>query len=551
MSNEYLINSDPKGYKGNQNLKRPDEIIEWTPELILEWNKCKNDPIYFIETYIKIIGKKGLQNFTLYDYQKEMILSFLNHRNTVLTCARQSGKSTVTCGFILWFILFNTEKTVALLANKGEIAQEIFGRIQFAYQYLPKWLQQGIVEWNKRSISLENNSRAIATATSGTAIRGFSADLLFIDEAAFVDGWDEFFTSVYPILTEKENSKTILVSTPNGLNHFHSIWANALQGKNNYNPILVTWEQVPGRDEKWKEDVISGLNGDLEKFNQEMCGEFLGSSGTLISGSKLKQLTSEYPIVESEGLYQFKQPEKNNRYMMVCDVSRGKGLDYSAFQLIDVTSMPYSQVCVYRNNAVTPVDYAEVIFRTAKAYNNAFVMVEINDIGEQVSHELNYTFGYENLLYTENAGRSGKKVTGGFGSGSSVDKGIRTTKIVKAIGCSVLKLLIEQNQLILNDEFSINELKTFSKKRNSYEAETGKHDDLVMCLVLFAWLTTQEYFKAQTDINTLAGLRDKTDEDIDSDLSPFGFVDAGFDEVENINSGPEFLPDGWMWASDF
>jgi hypothetical protein len=534
------------GYKGNVLLKKTNQNIEWTPELVQEYIKCQNDPVYFTENYMKIISiNEGLTSFKLYGYQKEMVTSFKNNRYSIVTTARQAGKSTTTCAFILWYIIFHPDKTVALLANKGDTAREILGRVQLAYQHLPKWLQQGVVEWNKGSFVLENNSRVLAAATSASAIRGYTINLLFIDEAAFIDNWDEFFTSVYPTISSGSESKIILVSTPNGLNHFHATWANAEKGTNGYHPILVNWQAVPGRDEKWKQDTLAGMNFDLEKFDQEYNCEFLGSSGTLIAGWKLKELVSSNPILQKDGLTQFRAVEPNHVYMMVCDVSRGKGLDYSAFQLVDVTTMPYQQVGVYRNNAITPLDYADIIHRTAKAYNNASVLVEVNDIGEQVSTSLNYDFGYENVLFTENAGRSGKRITTGFGGGS-VDKGVRTTKIVKSIGCSILKLLIEQNQFVVNDINTISELGTFSKKGTSYEAEPGKHDDLVMCLVLFAWLSDQQYFKDYTNINTLMSLRDKTEDDIEQDLAPFGFVDSGRDDFVE-EEYERFVGDSWMW----
>lgn len=538
---------DMKGYNGNILLKRANQDIEWNPELVAEWIKCSQDPLYFIRNYMKIITlDNGLQLFDLYPYQENMIKSFVEERNTVVTTARQAGKSTTTVAFILWFILFQEDKTVALLANKGETAREILGRIQLAYQHLPKWLQQGIREWNKGSFELENNSRVIAAATSASAIRGYTINLLFIDEAAHIDNWDEFFTSVYPTISSGKESKIILVSTPNGLNHFYSVWVNAIENRNGYRPILVNWQDVPGRDEKWREQTLAGMNFDIEKFNQEMNCEFLGSSGTLISGWKLKELVHQSPMVQKEGLIQYKQAVKDHVYMMVCDVSRGKGLDYSAFQLLDVTKMPYEQVCTFRNNALTPMDYADVIFRTAKAYNRSSVLVEINDIGEQVSHSLHYDFGYENVLFTENAGRSGKRISSGF-AGKGADKGIRTTKIVKSVGCSILKLLVEQNQLIVNDYQTINELSTFSKKGNSYEAESGKHDDLVMCLVLFSWITEQQYFKDYTDINTLMSLREKTEDEMEQDMSPFGFVFDGREQYID-EEYEQFVPsDGWLW----
>jgi len=537
----------PKGYNGNTLLKRSNQVIEWTPDLVEEYIKCSKDPIYFTETYMKIINiDKGLVSFKLYDYQKEMINSFADHRFNVVATARQAGKSTVTCAFILWYTIFHPEKTVALLANKGETAREILQRIQLSYQYLPNWLQQGIKEFRAGAIVFENNSRVIAAATSSDAIRGYSINLLFIDEAAFIENWDTFFTSVYPTISSGKESKIILVSTPNGMNHFYAIWQNAIEKRNNYNPIKVSYERVPGRDQKWREETLSSMNFNIEKFEQEYCVEFMGSSGTLIAGWKLKELVHITPIIFKEGLSQYNIPEEKHSYVIVCDVSRGKGLDYSAFSVMDVTVMPYKQVCVYRNNMIAPIDYASVIFRIAKSYNNASVLVEINDIGEQVSHSLHYDFEYDNVLFTENAGRAGKRISTGFGNGNSTDKGIRTTKPVKATGCAILKLLIEQNQLIINDFHTIEELSTFSRKNQSYEAENGKHDDMVMPLVLFAWLSDQQYFKEYTDINTLSKLREKTDDDIVNDLSPFGFVDDG--RGDSYSEYDISRNDNWMFG---
>jgi Terminase large subunit, T4likevirus-type, N-terminal/Terminase RNaseH-like domain len=531
-----------RGYNGNALLKRSNQKIEWTPELLTEYVKCSEDVIYFTEKYMKIINiDKGLVSFKLYDYQKEMLKSMQDNRFTIIATARQAGKSTVTCAFVLWYIIFHPEKTVALLANKGETAREILGRIQLAYQHLPKWLQQGVKEWNKGSMELENDSRVLAAATSSDAIRGYSINLLFIDEAAFIENWDTFFTSVYPTISSGQESKIVLVSTPNGLNHFYALWTNAKENRNGYNPIQVTYDKVPGRDEKWKEQTLAAMNFNFEKFEQEYCVEFMGSSGTLIAGWKLKELVHQTPIGVKDGLTVYQNPIPNHRYALIADVSEGKGLDYSAFHIVDVTQMPYKQVVVYRNNMVTPLDYAEVIHRLAIVYNRAPVLVEINNMGAQVSYSLHYDFEYDNILFTENAGRNGKKISTGFGA--KVDMGVRTTVPVKANGCSLLKLLVEQNQLIINDFHTIEELARFSKKGKSYEAEEGAHDDLVMGLVLFSWLSEQQFFKDYTDINTLMRLRDKTDEEIMNDLSPFGFVDDGR-ELEEIIEPPR--RSGWM-----
>lgn len=538
---------NPRFYNGNRNLKRNGVNIDWTPTLIQEYIKCSGDPIYFCENYVKIVNvDNGLMPFYPRGYQIEMIESMANNRNTIIATARQSGKTTSVVGFILWYILFNQDKTVALLANKGDTAREILGKIQLAYEHLPHWLQQGVLEWNKGSFVLENNSRVIASATSGSAIRGYSINLLFIDEAAFVENWDEFFTSVFPTISSGKTTKVVLVSTPNGLNHFYKIWLNAIEQRNNYNPIKVTWEDVPGRDEEWKQQTLSSMNFDYEKFAQEYCVEFQGSSGTLIAGWKLKELVHMTPIHEKLGMSQYKKPEPNKNYVCVADVSRGKGLDYSAFHIIDVSKMPYEQVCVFRDNLLSPTDYAEVLHRTCKLYNNCVLLIEINDIGEQVSSMLIDDFEYENILYTESAGRSGKRITTGFGK--NVDKGIRTTQSVKSIGCSILKLLIEQNQLIINDFNTIDELSTFSRKANSYQAEQGHHDDLAMGLVLFAWLSNQNYFKELTDINTLMKLREKTDEELMEDLSSFGFLDDGIETIEpEITQGNDGFMAGGNW----
>lgn len=536
-----------RGYNGNQLIKKSGQEIEWTPQMIKEVVHCAKDPVYFIEKYMKIINiNDGLVPFKMYKYQKEMIRSFHENRFSIITTSRQAGKSTTTCAFILWYIIFQKDKTVALLANKGDTAREILNKIQLAFQHLPSWLQQGVVEWQKGSVVLENNSRVIATATSSDNIRGYSVNLLFIDEAAFIENWDEFSTSVLPTISSGSETKVILVSTPCGLNHFYKTWkqSDVLDDINGYHGIKVTWKEVPGRDEIWKQSTLGTMNFDLEKFSQEYECEFLGSSGTLISGWKLRELIPSNPLVERDGLNQYSRPIEKRIYMIICDVSRGKGLDYSAFQCIDATKMPYEQVATYRSNSVTPADYAEVIYRIAKAYNNAAVLVEINDIGEQVSHILHYDLDYENVLFTENAGRSGKRITSGFG-GNGVDKGIRTTKNVKSVGCSILKLLVEGNQLIINDFNTINELSTFSRKNNSYEAESGHHDDLVMCLVLYSWISEQQYFKDYTDINTLMALKEKSMEDMEQDMLPFGFMETGRNEIDETYE--RIVPESWMW----
>jgi hypothetical protein len=534
-------------YLGNANLKRQGVDISWTEDMIREYVSCAKDPIYFAQNYIQIVHvDHGLIPIDLYDYQREIIEKTTNNRRTCVVTSRQAGKTTTAVCLILHYILFNDHKLVALLANKGDAAREILDRIKTAYEALPKWLQQGVVEWNKGSVEFENGSKIVAAATSSSAIRGKSVSFLYIDETAFVENWDEFFASVFPTISSGTTTKILLTSTPNGLNHFYKTCEGAKSKKNGYEFVRVMWYDVPGRDEKWKEETLAAMDFDHEKFSQEMECEFIGSSGTLISGGKLKQLVYRDPVEERGGLTMYYRPQLNRNYVIVVDVSRGKGLDYSAFQVIDITKMPYVQVCTFRDNMITPMDYASVLHQFGKFYNEAQIMVEVNDIGEQVASTLNEDYEYENMLFTENSGRSGKRLTTGFSSKG--DKGIRTTKTVKSIGCSILKLLIEQDQLILNDFNTIKELSTFSKKGVSWEAESGCHDDLVMGLVLFAWLSNQKFFKELTDINTISQLRDMNEEQLLNELTPFGIIDTGHDMFEEqplmAVSGDSFLFSG-------
>ena len=525
-----------RGYNGNANLKKKGQVIEWTEDKIQEFVKCSKDPSYFAEKYINIVHvDRGLIPIALYDYQRDIIDKITNNRRCAVVTSRQAGKTTTAVCVILHYVLFNDHRTVALLANKGDAAREILDRIKIAYEALPKWLQQGVVEWNKGSVEFENGCKILASATSSSAIRGKSISFLYIDETAFVENWDEFFASVFPTISSGNTTKILLTSTPNGLNHFYKTCEGAREGTNGYEFVQVMWQDVPGRDDAWKQETLSSMDYDYQKFAQEFECQFLGSSGTLIEGNKLKALVHKRPLRESNGLSMYQEPQEGYSYITVVDVARGKGLDYSAFQVIDVSKMPYRQVCTFRDNHITPIEYAEIIHRTVKHYNESVVLIEINDIGEQVSDLLHYDFEYENVLYTESAGRSGKRISSGFGR--NVDKGIRTTKTVKAVGCSILKLLIEQDQLILNDFATIQEMSTFSRKGVSYEAESGCHDDLVMCLVLFAWVSDQQYFKEMTDIHTLRALRARNEEEMMEDLLPFGFHDDGLPD-ENVVDVP-------------
>jgi hypothetical protein len=525
------------GYRGNTRLKTTGAKHEWSPELIAEYIKCKNDIIYFAEKYFKIVTEKGIHLIKLRDYQKEMILSMVNNRRTISNMSRQAGKTESFRVFLTHSILFNDYYSIGILANKEDTSIEILGKLQLSYQALPSWLQLGVIEWNKGSFVLENNSRIIASSTSSNSIRGYTFQCIVVDEAAHIENWEDFYSSVYPTISAGTNTKLIMVSTPNGLNHFYEFWQGATNKTNDFYPIFVPWNLVPGRDQRWKEETLKGMNNNLQKFQQEFGADFLGSSGTLIEGWKLKELIlfAKLPSISThkDKLKIFESPIKETKelhsdgkivtypshsYVMVADVSRGKNLDYSAFSIINVSEFPYKQVCTYRDNQIAPADYAEIMYKTAIHYNNCPILCEINDIGEQIGHQLLFDFGYENVLCTESNGRAGKKIT--YYS-KKCDKGIRTTKLVKGMGCGNLKLLIEQNKLLIFDKNTVDEFNTFSRVNDTYKAEPGKHDDLVMGLVLFAWLTEQDYFKELTSLNTGTSLREISSQKIDEEILPF------------------------------
>ena len=514
-------------YLGNPLLKRANAPIEWTKEQILEYQKCMEDPIYFIKNYIRIVSlDEGLVPFEMYDFQEDIVNTIQNNRFTICKLPRQSGKSTTLVSYILHYILFNPNMNVAILANKAATARDILGRLQLAYENLPKWLQQGVVSWNKGSVDLENGSRVVASSTSSSAVRGGSYNMLFLDEFAFVpqNVAEDFFSSVYPTISSGKSTKVCIVSTPNGMNLFYKLWTDAENGRNSYNIVDVHWSQVPGRDEKWKAETIA--NTSQEQFAREFECEFLGSTNTLIHPSKIKSMAFHNPIKSNAGLDVYENPKEGHMYTVVCDVARGTQNDYSAFIVFDVTTVPYRIVAKYRNNEIKPLLFPNIIHDVASAYNLAHVMVEVNDIGEQVASALQFDLEYENLIMASMRGRAGQVLGGGF-SGGKAQLGVRTTKAVKSLGCSNLKQIIETDKLIIQDYDLINEFSTFSQKGQSYEAEDGHSDDLAMCCVLFGWMVQQTYFKELTDDDIRARLYKEQQHQLEQDMAPFGFMDDG------------------------
>ena len=532
-------------YLGNPLLKKANTPIEFTEEQVIEFFKCKEDPVYFARNYIKIVSlDHGLVPFDMYPFQERLIQNFHKNRFNICKMPRQTGKSTTCVSYLLHYAVFNDNVNIAILANKASTARDLLGRLQLAYENLPKWMQQGIISWNKGSLELENGSKISSNSTSSSAVRGGSYNVIFLDEFAFIPNHiaDDFFASVYPTISSGQSTKVIIVSTPRGMNHFYRMWHDAERSKNEYVPTDVHWSEVPGRDAAWKEQTIA--NTSEQQFNVEFNCQFLGSTNTLINPTKLRNLVYEDPIKRNAGLDIYEQPKEEHNYLMTVDVARGLGNDYSAFIVFDITEFPYKVVAKYRNNEIKPMLFPNIIYDVAKAYNGSWLLVEVNDIGDQVANILHFDLEYDNVLMCSMRGRAGQIVGSGF-SGKKSQLGVRMTAAVKKLGCSNLKTLMEDDKLLTVDYDIISELTTFAQKHNSFEAEEGCNDDLAMCLVIFSWLVAQDYFKEMTDNDVRKRIYEEQKNQIEQDMSPFGFILDGInDEVSFVDT------DGDRWHLD-
>jgi hypothetical protein len=520
-------------YNSNSNLKAAGVTVQFTPENIQEYIKCSQDYVYFIENYCYIVTlDHGLQLFKLYECQKNKLHIIHQNRRVILMEGRQQGKTTTSAAYILWYTLFQANKTVAILANKATSAREVLNRYQTMYELLPQWMQQGVTTWNKGDIELENGSKVFTSATSASGIRGKSVNLLYVDEAAIIPNQvaEEFFTSVYPTISAGQTTKILLSSTPLGYNHFWKFWNDAENGRNGFTPLFIPYWEIPGRDDKWAAEQKAML-GEL-KYNQEVACKFLGSSLTLISADVIAKMPVDPIIYTKDGLDVYVKPQAGHTYCMVCDVAKGVGGDYSAFQLIDITEVPYRTVAKYRKNDISPLLYPNVIYKVGKEYNEAYVLIEINS-SEQVAHILYSELEYENLLFV-NRHNMGQYIGGGFGGGKT-QLGVNTDKKIKRIGCHNFKSLIEENKLLVTDADTISEISTFIEIKGSYAADEGYHDDLVMPLVLFGWVTTQPYFKDLNNVNLREIMYKKQIQAIEEELTPFGFYDDGSPEKAPLN----------------
>ncbi len=539
MSNKQI------SYNGNPNLKQIGTPVSYTLEQMREIQKCILDPIYFIETYCQIVSlDKGLVPFKLYDCQKEKVHTILNNRKVILMEGRQQGKTITSAACILWYTLFQENKTVAILANKSSAAREVLSRYELMYEMLPMWMQQGVKTFNKGDIELENGSKVFTAATSTSGIRGKSVNWLYIDEAAIIPNnvAEQFFTSVYPTISAGTTTKILLTSTPLGYNHFWKFWNEAEQGLNGFVPLFIPYDRIPGRDQAWADEQRSML-GEL-KFNQEVLCRFLGSSNTLINPDTIGRMSVKPYIYSKDGLDVFVEPEEEHVYMLVADTSRGVGGDYSAFTVMDITSYPHSVVAKYRSNKISPLLFPNIIYKVAKDYNKAYCLIEINDNGQQVADSLYMDLEYENVFFVGSNSKSGQFLSGGFSNGATL--GVRTTKQVKRLGCTTFKSLVESTKLLIHDPDIINEISTFIEVRGSHKADEGYFDDLVMTLVLFSWATNESFFKDLTDTNLRKALYEEQFKQIEENLTPFGIIDDGTPEEEK----PQIMNDA-IWFNAY
>tara|TARA_Y100000361_G_scaffold136801_1_gene137732 strand:- start:356 stop:1972 length:1617 start_codon:yes stop_codon:yes gene_type:complete len=526
------VKNNEFGYLGNPNVKRDGVETSFTKEEILEYKKCLEDPSYFARKYVKIISlDEGLVPFNLYEYQENMFKHFNDNRFSIVLACRQSGKSISSVVYLLWYACFHPEKTIAILANKGAIAREMLARITLALENLPYFLQPGCKALNKGSIEFSNNSKIVANATSASSIRGLSVNLLFLDEFAFVDNDAQFYTSTYPVVTAGKDTQIIICSTANGIgNVYHKLWEGAVQNTNEFKPFRVDWWDVPGRDEKWKETTIS--NTSKLQFEQEFGNTFHGRGNTLISADALLSQQSKEPEFVNEKTLIYKNPEEGHEYIMTVDVSKGRNQDYSTFTIIDVSTKPFEQVAVFRDNNISPMILPDIIYKYAKTYNDAYVVVESNDQGAVVCNGLYYDLEYENVFVESSIKANAIGVT--------------MTRRVKRIGCSGIKDLIEQNKLTIHDAQTIVEMSTFVSRGSSFMAIAPNHDDLMMNLVLFAWFTTTDVFQSLTNIDMKNMLYHERLKEIQDDMLPFGFTTD-----ENVNANKYIKDeDGNIWFEE-
>lgn len=545
----------PQAFNNTINIAKPSETREYTPEQMMEIARCMTDPVYFCNNYCYIIElDRGLVQVKLYPYQETIIRATITNSFTIAKLPRQSGKTQCVALLVLWLVLFTKSYNVGIVAQNEKTAIGILKRVKTAYQNLPEFLQRGITAWNEKSISFDNGSAISVSGTSAASARGGSFNFLYLDEFAFVPGHiqNEFFDSTLPTIAAGKTGKVLVTSTPKGMNKFYKLWKDSEEGNNDFVRIAIEWSDVPGRDEAWKEKQIRLMG--QEGFNQEYNTEFLGSSHTLINAETLRRLTWSKPLSQHNGLDIHSLPATDRSYIVVADVARGVGLDYSACCVIDVTQFPFRLVAKFQNNKINSINYAQLLVSIAKNYNDAYILVEINDIGQEVVDVIYQEFEYTNV-FSHHTKNKNKQVDAGLAMDSKSVLGVRTTRLVKRLGCNTLKNLVENNKLVVEDYDIVQQLSMFVQKNNSYEADDG-HDDLVMCLVLFGWLSDTKLFKEMSERSFRRELLSERKNQAQQDMMAIGFSTVNM--YENVDakgvrtvSSAQF--DQWMrddWGAD-
>jgi hypothetical protein len=489
-------------YRSDKSIRSEHQKISLTADHVTEIVKCLNDIVYFAETYcyIQTLGE-GRQLIKLYDYQKKLLKQMVNDRFNIVLQPRQSGKSVMSAIFILWSVLFNNDYLVGMCSNTGGNAKEIFGKILLMFKLLPHYIKPGVKEFNKSTLRLSNQSVVMSSNTTADTFRGFSLNLLFVDECAFIhsETWTDFYKSVYPTITsdKTDKSKIIMVSTPNSLNHYYELWLSAKEGRSLYKSFRVYWTDVPRDDqEKFKNETIA--NTSYESWRQEFLCEFLGSAKGLIPPHVLDKLKYKEPIrrgMQDEfQVYHEINPDHN--YIVVCDVGEGVGKDFSIANVIDLSTRPFRQAALYRSNTIQLTVFPSVIDTIGKMFNDALVLIENNSIGKHVVLKLWGDIEYDNL-YIDDKG-----------------VGLRTTKATKKTGASQLREVLENDILEINSFEAIKELSNFVARNGSYAASAGNTDDIAMTFVIFAYFQSSEYFKESYDTEFIEEIYDKKSEDV-------------------------------------
>ena len=431
---------------------------------------------------------------------------------------------TVAAGFLLHQIIFGEGIQCAIVANKKSLAAEMLGRLKFAFECLPLWLKPGVKVWNKGKIELDNNCFVMAESSAADSLRGNSLNLVIIDEAGFIDNFEDFWISTLPTMSSGQTSKIIVISTPNGDNLYKKIYTEAVNGENGFLPLSFKWDVVPERTPEWREQEIKRIG--LPKFQQEYECSFSATENTLVSLAVIDAMNPQVPVEtrSNERLRIFKQPVEGHTYVIAFDGARGILQDYCVAQVIDITEEKYEQVAVYRSNDVKPIYMANVLYELGHTYNHAYIIAELNKSAD-ILNDLFYNLEYENLLRIGKDKKTGRQILGG-----SATLGLLQSTTTKIKGCLNLKMMIEGKKLEIYDSVTMNELRTFVKDGESYSADANKKDDCVMSLVIFAWMVTQGYYvnhiveKASSNIFDQAELYD---------ILPFGIIINGNeDDVE-------------------